>query len=88
MNPHVSSFLDAKGGVLHSLRSHFGFDLQPLDSKRQPGWVELRQRARMLSEYNLLPSFFGRAMCQVPNGAGNGLKSPGDEASLAGFPGK
>ena len=25
----------------------------------------LRQRARMLSEYNLLPSFFGRAMCQV-----------------------
>ena len=28
MNPHVSSFMDAKGGVLHSLRGHFGFDLQ------------------------------------------------------------
>ena len=27
--------------------------------------LSLRQRARMLSEYNLLPSFFGRAMCQV-----------------------
>eukprot|EP00913_Durusdinium_trenchii_P000005 g4.t2 len=51
VNPHVSSFMDAKGGVLHSLRGHFGFDLQ--------------QRARMLSEYNLLPSFFGRAMCQA-----------------------
>ena len=28
VNPHVSSFMDAKGGVLHSLRGHFGFDLQ------------------------------------------------------------
>ncbi|CAJ1457410.1 unnamed protein product, partial [Effrenium voratum] len=51
VNPHVSSFLEVKGGVLHSLRAFFGTDLQ--------------QRARMLSEYNLLPSFFGRAMCQA-----------------------
>lgn len=28
VNPHVSSFIYAKGGVLHSLRNHFGFDLQ------------------------------------------------------------
>ena len=28
VNPHVSSFMDAKGGVLHSLQGHFGFDLQ------------------------------------------------------------
>lgn len=51
VNPHVSSFLEAKGGVLHMLRGYFGMDLQ--------------QRARLLSEYNLLPSFFGRAMCQA-----------------------
>ncbi|OLQ08159.1 hypothetical protein AK812_SmicGene8347 [Symbiodinium microadriaticum] len=42
---------EAKGGVLHILRGYFGMDLQ--------------QRARLLSEYNLLPSFFGRAMCQA-----------------------
>eukprot|EP00930_Biecheleria_cincta_P067151 TRINITY_DN5355_c0_g6_i1.p1 TRINITY_DN5355_c0_g6~~TRINITY_DN5355_c0_g6_i1.p1 ORF type:complete len:695 (-),score=120.85 TRINITY_DN5355_c0_g6_i1:214-2298(-) len=51
VNPHVSSFLGPKEGVLLNLRSYFGSDLQ--------------QRARQLSEYKLLPEFFGQAMCQA-----------------------
>ena len=37
VNPHVSSFMDAKGGVLHSLRGHFGFDLQSRGSLQVRG---------------------------------------------------
>eukprot|EP00439_Symbiodinium_sp_Y106_P062235 s209_g9.t1 len=44
VNPHVSSFLEAKGGVLHMLRGYFGMDLQ--------------QRARLLSEPFMFKSFF------------------------------
>lgn len=53
VNPHVSAFLGCREGVLQTLRSSCGRDLQ--------------RRARLLSEYHLLPAFFGRAMC-------NGMK--------------
>lgn len=51
VNPHVSAFLGHRGGVLQSFRSSCGRDLQ--------------RCARLLSEYHLLPSFFGRAMCNA-----------------------
>lgn len=51
VNPHVSAFLGHKENPLQTLRTYFGRDLQT--------------RARLLSEYRLLPSFFGRAMCQA-----------------------
>merc|ERR1712008_71976 len=51
VNPHLSAFLGRKENPLQTLRTYFGRDLQ--------------RRARLLSEYRLLPSFFGRAMCQA-----------------------
>mmetsp|Transcript_133123 Transcript_133123/g.259186 ORF Transcript_133123/g.259186 Transcript_133123/m.259186 type:complete len:714 (+) Transcript_133123:45-2186(+) len=51
VNPHVSAFLGRKESALQTLRTYFGRDLQT--------------RARLLSEYRLLPSFFGRAMCKA-----------------------
>lgn len=51
VNPHVSAFLGNKENPFQALRSYFGKDLQ--------------NRARLLSEYRLLPSFFGRAMCKA-----------------------
>merc|ERR1712217_361280 len=47
VNPHVAALLgEHSADVLQSLRSYFAQDLQ--------------FRARLLSEYQLLPSFFGR----------------------------
>jgi len=51
VNPHVSAFMGVKGSALNTLRSYIGRDLQ--------------QRARELSEYQLLPAFFGRTMCKA-----------------------
>eukprot|EP00928_Gymnodinium_smaydae_P046080 TRINITY_DN30674_c0_g1_i1.p1 TRINITY_DN30674_c0_g1~~TRINITY_DN30674_c0_g1_i1.p1 ORF type:complete len:697 (-),score=110.17 TRINITY_DN30674_c0_g1_i1:342-2432(-) len=51
VNPHVSAFLGNEGSHFQTLRSYIGKDLQ--------------RRARLLSEYSLLPSFFGRAMCKA-----------------------
>lgn len=51
VNPHVSAFMGPREGALQTLRCYFGWDLQ--------------HRSRLLSEYHLLPSFFGRAMCQA-----------------------
>jgi predicted acylesterase/phospholipase RssA len=49
VNPHVSAFMGTRGGVLQTLRNHVGKRLQA--------------RARLLSEHNMLPAFFGRSMC-------------------------
>lgn len=51
VNPHVSPFLGCRDGVLQSLRSSFGRDLQ--------------RRAGLLSEYHILPAFYGQAMCNA-----------------------
>lgn len=51
VNPHICPFLGSRGGVLHTLRSFIARDIQ--------------QRCRLLSEYHLLPSFFGRGMCNA-----------------------
>merc|ERR1719491_2225629 len=51
VNPHVHAFMGQKTSTFQTLRSYFGKDLQ--------------KRARLLSEYRLLPAFFGRTMSQA-----------------------
>jgi len=48
VNPHVSPFIGIKSGIFQTFRSAVGRDLQ--------------SRAQLLSEYQLVPSFFGRSL--------------------------
>jgi len=51
VNPHVSALMSNKEGFLEACRHTVGQDL--------------KKRARRLSEDHLMPSFFGRAMCNA-----------------------
>lgn len=51
VNPHASAFIDLRGGLFERIRSSVGADMQ--------------KRARRLSEYHFLPSFFGKKMQNV-----------------------